>query len=466
MALGASALAVLPRLRNKMGILDRFRKFLTPVSSNRGWYPIIREPYSGAWQQNQEWTVDCVLAHHAVYSCITLISNDIGKLRHKLVVSDSDGIWTETTNPAYTPVLRKPNRYQNHIQFKQWWITCKLIRGNCYALKQRDARRVVTGLYLLDPSRVQVLVSESGDIFYQLQTDNLTGIDNTGLTVPASEIIHDRMNCLFHPLVGVSPLFAAGCVANLGLKIERNSSRFFSNSSRPSGILTAPGSISDTTAKTLKDYFDANFTGDNSGKVAVVGDGLKYERLAITASDSQLIEQLKWTAEVICSTFHVPPYKIGVGNMPSYNNIEALQQDYYNTCLQSLIEEYETCMDEGLGLDDRTGVELDLDGLLRMDTAAQMETLVKGLSGGVIYTNEARKSLNKKSVEGGNVIFRQQQDYPLSILADRTGPDAIVAPAITSEPVEPTEPDDDELKALEHLVDALLTKELSQYEYR
>jgi phage portal protein BeeE len=48
---------------------------------NRGWFPLIREPYQGAWQQNDEWTVDCVLAHHAVYSCITLISNDMGKLR-------------------------------------------------------------------------------------------------------------------------------------------------------------------------------------------------------------------------------------------------------------------------------------------------------------------------------------------------------------------------------------------------
>lgn len=411
---------------------------LSPVrSSNRGWYPLITEPYSGAWQQNVEWTVDCVLAHHAVYACITLISNDIGKLRERLVTMDSGGIWKETTSSAFSPVLRRPNRYQNHIQFKQWWITCKLIRGNAYALKVRDNRGVVVGLYLLDPSRVEVLVSESGDIFYRLQQDNLSGVDDQGLTVPASEIIHDRMNCLFHPLVGVSPLFAAGCVANLGLKIEKNSSKFFGNGSQPSGILTAPGAISDDTAKTLADYFNSNFTGEKSGRVAVVGDGLKYEQLSITAADSQLIEQMKWTAEVVCSTFHVPPYKIGVGTMPSYNNIEALQQDYYNTCLQSLIEEYEVCKDEGLGLDDKTGVDLDLDGLLRMDSQTQIKVLNESVSGSLRTINEARKKLNLGGVDGGDSIWMQMQDTSLAALAerDRNGL-ALPAPQATTTPID------------------------------
>jgi HK97 family phage portal protein len=420
---------------------------LSPIrSSNRGWYPLIQEPYSGAWQQNVEWTVDCVLAHHAVYACVTLISNDFGKLRQRLVQSDENGIWKETTNSAYSPVLRKPNRYQNQIQFKQWWMTCKLIRGNAYALKVRDNRGVVVGLYLLDPCRVEVLVSESGDIFYRLKQDNLSGVDDLGLTVPASEIIHDRMNCLFHPLVGISPLFAAGCVANLGLKIERNSSKFFGNGSQPSGILTAPGAISDDTAKTLADYFNANFTGEKSGRVAVVGDGLKYEQLSITAADSQLIEQMKWTAEVVCSTFHVPSYKIGVGTMPTYNNVEALQQDYYNTCLQSLIEEYEACMDEGLGVKEDMGVDLDLDGLLRMDTKTQIDVLNASVSGSLRTINEARQKLNLSGVTGGEVIWSQQQNWPISELAKRPA-EALVpaapnpsAPATAPE-ADPEEPD-------------------------
>ena len=91
---------------------------------------------------------------------MTLIAADIGKLRLRLVQQDSNGIWTETENPAYSPVLRKPNRYQNRIKFFQNWVTSKLIHGNTYILKQRDDRNVVTALYVLDPYRTYPKVAD------------------------------------------------------------------------------------------------------------------------------------------------------------------------------------------------------------------------------------------------------------------------------------------------------------------
>ncbi|STJ18337.1 portal protein [Escherichia coli] len=47
------------------------------------------------------------------------------------------------------------------------------------------------------------------------------------------------------------------------------------------------------------------------------------------------------TAEIVCSVFRVPAYKIGVGQPPSSDNVEALEQQYYSQCLQTLIESIE-----------------------------------------------------------------------------------------------------------------------------
>src|SRR5690606_35289615 len=138
-------------------------------------------------------------------------------------------------------------------------ITSKLMRGNAYGLKQRDGRNVVTAIYILDPDRVTPMVADDGSVWYQLGDDNLSGVASGGVTVPASEIIHDRMNCLFHPLVGVSPLYASALAASQSLNIQKDSASFFANGSRPGGILTAPGNISDANAARLKDYFDNNF---------------------------------------------------------------------------------------------------------------------------------------------------------------------------------------------------------------
>lgn len=413
---------------------------LTPIySDSRGtWWPLIREPYAGAWQRNDEWTADTVLAYHAVYACITLVSSDIGKLRPRLVVADENDIWSETTSPAFSPVLRKPNRFQNHIQFKEWYIASKLIRGNTYILKERDRRGVVVALYPLDPNRVTVLVSPDGSIFYRLSADNLSGLERGSVEVPASEVIHDRMNCLFHPLIGVSPLFAAGLAASEGLKIQRNAATFFGNASQPGGILTAPGAISDSTAQRLKEYWEEHFTGDNAGAVAVVGDGLKFEPMRTTAADSQMIEQLKWTAEVVCSCFRVPAHKVGVGPSPGAANVEALDQQYYSQCLQILIEQFEACLDEGLGLDvpiegRRMGVELDLDGLLRMDTQTMVSTLADGVNRGLMTPNEARKKINSRPLVGGDTIYLQQQQYSIEALHERDQ-DAPFAKPVTGAP--------------------------------
>lgn len=406
------------------------KQALSPVHSG-GWRSLLRisEPYAGAWQRNVEWSADTVLAHHAVYACVTLIAADIGKLRIKLV-EQQGGIWRETTSPAFSPVLRKPNTYQNRIQFVEWWITSKLLRGNAYALKERDQRGAVTRLHLLDPNRVQVLVSDSGDVFYRLKEDNLAGIKQEGgVVVPAREIIHDRMNCLHHPLVGTSPIFACGMAANMGLKAEEGSARFFGNNSTPSGILSSPEKIPPDKAREYSEAWEANFGAGGRGGVAVLGFGMKYEPMRMTNTDAQMIEHLKWSAETVASAFHVPPFKIGVGQMPTYQNGELLDQRYYSDCLQSLIESLELCLDEGLGLDapkdgKQLGVELDLEGLLRMDTASQVKTLTEGIRGGLWAPNEARGKVDAPPLEGGDTIYLQHQDYPMEKVYNRTDLDA------------------------------------------
>lgn len=419
---------------------------LSAPSSRSTWWPIVRESFSGAWQRNDARSRETVLTFHAVYSCVVLIAADVAKCRLRLVERDNEGIWNEVEVPAFSPVLRKPNRYQNRIKFIEQWIVSKLLHGNTYVLKERDNRNVVVRLYILDPTRIKPLISPDGSIWYQLSRDNLTGIEEDSIYVPSSEIIHDVMVPLFHPLCGVSPLMACGLAAVGGLNIQEHSSRFFSNGARPSGILTAPGVIDDETAERLKNHFEENFSGENSGRVAVLGDGLEYEQMAMNADDAQLIEQLKWSAETVCSAFHVPAYKVGVGTPPSYNNVEALDQQYYSQCLQKLFECIELSLDDGLGLDQKPGgrtlgTEFDLDDLLRMDTATLIKTEVEALKG-LKAPNESRRRLNLRPVAGGDSPYLQQQNYSLEALSKRDAKDDPFATSGSSGSSSGSEPDD------------------------
>lgn len=389
-----------------------------PITSGGwGW---LRETFAGAWQRGV--TVDgheSVLAFAAVFACITRITFDISKLRIKLVQQDG-AIWDEVTAPSpFWTTLRKPNNYQTRIQFLTAWIISKLIYGNTYVLKIRnDARGMVTELHVLHPKLVTPLIAPDGSVYYRLGAD-LLAEKPLGATVPASEIIHDRGMTLFHPLVGVSPIFACGAAATQGNRIQGNSAKFFENMSRPSGMLTAPSTITDETATRLKQEWEANFSGSNIGRMAVLGDGLTYEAMTITADDAQLIEQLKWTGEDVARAFSMPGYKIGVGPMPTNNNVEALQQQYYSDALQPIIEGIELLLDEGLEISNGMGTEFDLDGLLRMDTASLYDSLNKAVGGGWMKPDEARAKVNLAPVPGGNTPYMQQQQYSLAALAQR-----------------------------------------------
>lgn len=427
-------------------------KALAPVDNRGGWWPILREGFTGAWQLNVQVSLEDALQYWAVFRCISIISGDISKMRVKLVEQDASGLWKETASPAFSPVLRKPNKSQTRIQFFQSWIESKLTRGNTYVLKQRDARGVVVGLYVLDPHRTRPMVADDGAVFYELRRDNFAGLVPELVLVPASEIIHDRWNTLYHPLVGLSPIYACGVNALTALRIQSNSVRLFTNGARPGGVLTAPGAISDATAQRLKAYWDENFTGENAGRIAVLGDGLAYSQMTLTAVDTQLIEQLKWNDATIAGCFGVPAYMINAGNAPAYNNVEALNQQYYSQCLQTHIEAIELLLDEGLGMttsDGRTlGAEFDLDDLLRMDTATKVKTAVEGLKG-VFTPNEARRKFDLPGLAGGDVVYLQQQNFSLEALAKRDGkedPFGTATPAPTAPAAgedEPAEPDDE-----------------------
>src|SRR5262249_51657557 len=154
-------------------------------------------------------------------------------------------------------------------------------------------------------------------VFYELYPDDLIGVSEDDLRVPASEVIHDRMNTFWHPLCGVSPLVACGLPALQGLTIQSTSARMFQHSSRPGGVITAPGGLPDAVAARIKTHWDTEYSGDKAGKVAVLGAGMQFSPVAFKAVDSQLVEQHKEIAIAVCSAFHVPPYKIGVGPMPT-----------------------------------------------------------------------------------------------------------------------------------------------------
>lgn len=383
---------------------------------------LIGEPFAGAWQRNLEINQNTVLSFHAVFSCISLIASDISKMPLRMMRRDSNGIWKENENGKAAAIYRRPNAFQNRIQFFESWLNSKLCHGNTIVLKIRNTRGDITELRILDWNKVTPLVADDGSVFYQVSPDNMSGVD-TSVIVPAREIIHDRFNCLFHPLIGLSPIYAAGLAAMQGHHIQENSAFFFRNGSKPSGVIEVPGSLSEENARKLKAAWETGYSGENAGKTGILSSGAKYNPISISADDAKVVEQLQMSAKIVCSVFHVPAYKAGIGDFPSYDNIEALEQQYYSQCLQTLIESIELLLDEAFELDGSTGTEFDVNSLLRMDSERRIKTLGEAVKNTIMKPNEARLRENLPPVDGGDDLYLQQQNFSLGALARRDASD-------------------------------------------
>lgn len=439
--------------------IGRVQKQLTPVPEHRGWWRRIIEPFAGAWQRNIEEKHATVLCYPTLYACLNRISQDIGKLPFLLKREDENGIWKlDTANTSFWPVLRKPNHYQTAQQFREAWSLSKLTQGNTYVLKERDARGVVVKQYVLDPCSVLPMVSDSGDVYYQLNYSTAQNLlpesyPAAQLIVPASEIIHDRLNCFHHQLIGVPPLCAAYWPAVKNLKILRDATRFFTNGANPGGILSSPAGMSDDDAQAVKDYWNTNFQGDNAGKVAVIGADMKFTPFAFKAADSQLVEQMRYSDEQICQPFGIPPFKIGIGSIPAGLGVDAINQLYYADALQAHIEAMEALLDQGLRIEHPLGVELDLEPLLRMDVGKQADVMTKLTGGGIATPNEGRRQFGLAPLDGGDTVYMQQQDFPLDQVRKNKIVDADQNPVpATPEPEPEPEPDPDQTdKALAFL---------------
>lgn len=409
-----------------------------------GWRRVL-EPFSGAWQRNIEEKRGDLLTYPTLYACISRIASDIGKLPFTLQQRLDSGVSREVTNAAYTPVLTKPNGFQTQGQFREYWMIAKLTHGNTYALKRRDDRRVVVDLYILDSCRVMPMVSDAGEVFYQLYVDPLNtlpdGYPANGLIVPASEIIHDRCMALHHPLIGIPPLAAAYWPALKNMKIMRSATEFFANNAQPGGLLTAPAGMSDDDAKEVKAYWETEFTGTNAGRVAIIGADMKFTPFAMKSIDSQMVEQMRYSDEQICQPFGIPPFKVGIGTIPSGLGVDGVNQMYYQDALQTHIEHMESLLNEGLKISAPLSVELDLAPLLRMDEAKRAEVETKLVGGKIKLPDEARQRFNLAPTPGGSTLWGQQQDYPLGMLADRKEWDpAMQSPSPTPDPA-PTNPE-------------------------
>jgi HK97 family phage portal protein len=384
----------------------------------------------GSWQMNmnQPRRGYELTAFSAVYACVNIIASDIAKLPVQVWALNMDnGTRDLRRRDYYTALMREPNGYQTAADFMQTFVQSYLLQGNTYCyVGDRNARGEVRSLHVLNPHRVKTLINQAnGEIFYECGEDYLAGIGPNTI-VPERDMIHHRLPLLpGYPLVGVTPIFAASASSALGLRILQDSQQFFGNSSRPSGVLSVPGHMSEELQTRMKQEWDEAYRGAEFGKVAVLKGGTTWQPLTITATDAQLIEQLRYSVEDVGRVFRVPVFMLGDLSKVSYRNTEQMTRAYLSNCIGWHLEALQQRLARAFDFPITYEIRFDLSAFLRTEIDIRFTAYQQALNAGWQSINEVRAQEGLGPVPGGDEPRVQMQYVPLS---EAKGPPASTDP--------------------------------------
>lgn len=358
-----------------------------------------------------------------VYSCVIAYCRVISACWPKHIRVLKGGRHEHIKDSWQARLLRKPNGFETFYQFIFNIVSDMLFRGSCLVVIVRDNRNVPVSLYRVPYGHWSIHVTpEDQEIFYGISNGNSFPIPEIPLNymVPARDVIHFRQHCPRHPLVGETPIEAAALAIGINVSLARSQALFFSQMRRPSGILSTEQDLKREQIDRLRAAFDAQAEGMAQGKVPIMSNGLKFQPMAITSQDAQLVEAQRMSIEDVCRVFGVPPPIVASFHDATLNNAESLIRFWLSTGLGSMLENIEQSLAGamGMGNSDDEFIELDTESLHRLDWKARIETLARGVIGGVYMPNEARAKESLEDVKGGDQIFLQQQMWPVDLLAE------------------------------------------------
>ena len=375
------------------------------------------DPLADGWSQNLNVNKSDAKNVPAVYASVMLIARAISQC-YPTHIKTKNGEYKKITNSAAHRVLKMPNSYQESPSFLLNLIATALFEGEAFCLATRNDRGEVSSLNLLPPNTCSPMVDdETKSIFYSVGSSPLAE-GGTDYVVPARDVMHLRFHTPRHPLIGESPIKAAALAININVALNKSQSAFFSQMSRPSGVISYKGTpdrpfLDAKQMESLKQAWANASQAMNQGKVPILGANMEFQPMGVTSQDAQLVEAQNMSIADIGRVFGVPSPLINDLANATLNNSESLMRSFLSMSLGSYIEHIERQFDRLFNLGNDEKIELNTAALLRTDFNGRIDGLSKAVQGGVMTPNEARAMESLGQIEGGDTAFLQKQMIPL-----------------------------------------------------
>ena len=325
----------------------------------------------------------------AVYACVRILSETLASLPLHLYKYTDSGKEKATDNPLYRLLHNEPNPEMTSFVLRETLMSHLLLWGNAYAQVIRDGRGQVLALYPLLPEKMEIDRLDSGELYYEYQTDK-------GKVILRKEEVLHIPGLGFDGIKGQSPIAMAKNAIGMAIATEEYGAKFFSNGANPGGVLEHPGVVKDP--KRVRDSWNAVYQGSsNSHRVAVLEEGMKFTPIGIPPEQAQFIATRKFQINEIARIFRIPPHMIGDLEKSSFSNIEQQSLEFVKYTLDPWVVRWEMAFQKALlspTEKEEYFIKFNVDGLLRGDYQSRMSGYSVGRQNGWLSANDIRELEN------------------------------------------------------------------------
>ena len=324
----------------------------------------------GAAASGKSVTEETAIQISTVYACVRVLAETIASLPLNVYESDGKGgSRIAETHPLEYLLHDAPNEEMTSFIWREQMMTQILLRGNSYSQIVRSGKTAILSIYPLLSSKLTVDRDDSGALTYEYQTS-----EGDTITLSPAEVLHIP-GMGFDGIMGYSPIALMKTTLGLTLAAEEYGSKVFGNGATPAGVLTHPGRLKEP--EKLRKAWNAAYGGSaNAGKIAILEENMKFERISMPNNEAQFLETRKFQVSEICRIYRVPPHMVGDLEHATFSNIEHQSISFAVHTIRPWLVRIEQSMNKALFGENERGkyfVKFNMDGLMRGDYKSRME---------------------------------------------------------------------------------------------
>lgn len=255
-----------------------------------------------------------------VYRCAVLWAEAIMQARIR-IFRERDGKKIEEINSG--PVWDMLREINGHISLREWIYAQVLniaLTGNSYTWKVRDRRGNVVEMWPFRPDEIEVafdpLFDPKGKLRYDWRPLG-SGLASFAASGPFAfsrrSLLHLKLPNPISQVFGIGPVRPAHDDILADQRAKKSTIGWLENESVPAGVLSTDQPLNEDEAEIIKQRWrDAHGGPARSGRMAVLGAGMKFTPIVVTPKDIEWLNQRKMSRAGILMAFGVPPIYAGL----------------------------------------------------------------------------------------------------------------------------------------------------------